>query len=231
MRIRTLITQRLYFGMDAMALRAGMGRVLARCVGLPVELTRLGERHLHQDFVLGEDEGRTLVALFVAEGLLKAPDAKHVDYRLTNRFLEYASARIVEPLERDRARQLVQRACLLAEVINADWKRNPLEITVLAPFGSYMSQEALLEELQLGVVVGSRASARRARWVRMMSKLDGAREIRAAMRELSSFMRIRMANDAQMLPRPFAVVFKQRDEPDGYGPLEPPAPTATESRA
>ena len=231
MRVRTLITQRLYFGMDAMTLRAGMGRVLARCAGVPIELTRVSARHLHQDFMLGEDEGNALINQFVDEGLLKAPNEKHIEYRLSSRFLDYASARVVEPLERERAKQLLQRACRLAELINAEWKRNPLEVAMLAPFGSYMSRDELLEELPLGIVVRARGSARRARWVRASSKLDGAREIRAAMRGISSFMRIRLATETSMLPRPFAVAFQAQEEEADSPFLVLPAPTATESRA
>ena len=42
-----------------------------------------------------------------------------------------------------------------------------------------------------------------------MTKADGARDMRGAFRELSSFIRVRMVNDRQLLPRPFAVVFQQ----------------------
>ena len=35
MNMRTLVTHRLYFGMDALALRGAMTRVLARVAGLP----------------------------------------------------------------------------------------------------------------------------------------------------------------------------------------------------
>ena len=50
----------------------------------------------------------------LAEGLLEAPDELQADYRLTERFLEFAAARVVEPLPRERARQLLLQACALA---------------------------------------------------------------------------------------------------------------------
>jgi hypothetical protein len=42
----------------------------------------------------------------------------------------------------------------------------------------------------------------------MATKAEGANQIRAAFRELSSFVRVRVVHDAQLLPRPFAVAFQ-----------------------
>ena len=41
MKALTLVTQRLYFGIDALSLRAATGRVLSRVVGLPPERARV----------------------------------------------------------------------------------------------------------------------------------------------------------------------------------------------
>jgi len=205
MKARTLVTQRLYFGLKAIDLRAATGRVLSRVVGLPPERARVSARHLRQDFGVDTVQGNTLVEQLVAEGLLEPPGELQADYGVTERFVEYASARVVEPLPRERARQLLAHACELATRVNGQWTHNPLEIEAVAPFGCYMSRDRQLAELPLGIVV--RPRARRARWGRAQTKSDGAREIRAQFRELSSFIHVRMVNDTRRLPRPFAVAF------------------------
>ena len=205
MKARTLVTQRLYFGMSALNLRAATGRVLSRVVGLPPERARISARSLRQDFGVDTVQGNALVEQFVAEGLLERPGELQADYGITDRFVEYASARVVEPLARERARHLLANACELAARVNGEWTRNPLEIEAVAPFGCYMSRDRQLAELPLGIVV--RPRARRARWGRAQTKSDGAREIRVQFRELSSFVHVRMVKDARLLPRPFAVAF------------------------
>jgi hypothetical protein len=207
MKARTLVTQRLYFGMDALNLRAATGRVLSRVVGLPPERARVNLRSLRQDFGVDTVQGNMLVEQFVADGMLQPPGKLQVDYGLTERFLEFASARVVEPLPRERARQLLAHACELAARVNSEWTRNPLEIEAVAPFGCYMSRDRQLSELPLGIVVRPRPATLRARWGRIHTKSDGAREIRAEFRELSSFILVRMVNDTRRLPRPFAVAF------------------------
>lgn len=217
MKSRTLVTQRLYFGVDALTLRAGTVRALSRTVGLPPERARVSAKHLRQDFGVDTVQGNVLIESLLAEGMLEAPDDLQADFGLTERFLEYASARVVDPLPRERAKQLLADACMLAENINAEWTRNPLEIEVLAPFGCYMSRDAQLAELPLGIVVRYRAAARRARWGRMQHKNDGAREMRARFRGLSSFVHVRMVGDSRKLPRPFAVAF-HADSPGVVAP-------------
>jgi hypothetical protein len=207
MRVRTLVTDRLYFGLDALNLRAATARVLARVVGLPRERARVSMRYLCQDFGVDAGQGQALIDELVADGLLEAPHELQADYGLTERFLEYAAARVVEPLPRQRAKQLLAQACALAAEINADWTHNPMEIEAIAPFGSYMTRDPRLPELSVGIVVRPRAATRRARWGRMKAKSDGARAIRAAFRELSSFIVVRMVHETQLLPRPFAIAF------------------------
>ncbi|HET9762303.1 MAG TPA: hypothetical protein VFR50_02250, partial [Casimicrobiaceae bacterium] len=92
------------------------------------------------------------------------------------------------------------------------WTRNPLEIEIVAPYGSYMSRDRQLAELSLGVVVRARLASRRARWGRIVTRSEGAHDIRAAFRELSSFVHVRLASSKERLPRPFAVAF-QDDSP------------------
>jgi hypothetical protein len=208
MGVRTLVTDRRYFGVDPLKLRAAAWRVLARVAGLPPDRARVSARHLRQDFGVSTIEGQALIDELVANGLLRPRTEMPSDYRLTRRFAEYASARVVDPLPRARARHLLAMACALASEINANWTRNPLEIEMVAPFGRYMSRDEQLAELPLGIVVRARPGSRRAHW-RMATKADGANEIRAAFRELSSFVRVRLVNDTRLLPRPFAVAFQE----------------------
>ena len=157
MKIRTLVTKRQYYGMEAVALRAAMARVLSRVAGLPADEARVSRRHLCQDFGLDPAAAQDTLDQMVADGLLQQPDERQGDFALTERFFEFATARVVEPLPRERARQLLGKVCLLATQINAEWKSNPLEIVALAPFGSYISPDKLLAELPLGIVVRPRS--------------------------------------------------------------------------
>jgi hypothetical protein len=210
MKKRTLITKKLYFGMDAVRLRDASGRVLSRLVGLSPERARVSTQNLHHDFGVNTVEGKALVDELVAEGLLQPHAEREGDYFLTERFVEVAAARVVEPLTRTKAKYLLVKACDLAARINAEWTHNPLEVEAVAPFGSYMSLDEELAELDLGIVAQPRETVRRVRWGRVATKTEGAIEIRAAFRELSSFVRVQMVRDRQLLPRPFAVVFQQR---------------------
>jgi hypothetical protein len=229
MKIRTLVTKRQYYGLEAVALRAAMARVLSRVVGQPPEAARVSRRNLYHDFALDAAASQAMVDELVADGLLLQPDERQGDFTLTERFFEFATARVVEPLPRDRARQLLGKACMLAARINAEWKANPLEVTALAPFGSYLSHDKLLAELPLGIAVRPRSSSRKGRWTRMTSRKDGAKQIRAAMRELSSFFHVRMVSDPRLLPQPFAIVFHDSGD-DDVGSLPEPIETAAESQ-
>lgn len=208
MKPRTLITQHLYFGMEAQKLRDASGRVLARVVGLPPERARVRAEHVKQDFHVDTVEGKALVDEFVAEGLLQPRAERAGDYYLTERFVEVAAARIVEPLPRARAKYLVDQASELAGRVNAEWSRNPLEVDSVVAFGSYMSLDDTLAELDLAVIVRTRSPARRTRWKRMATRPEGAGEIKAAFRALSSFVHVQIMKDMRLLPRPFAVVFQ-----------------------
>ena len=73
MKARTLVSDRLYFGLDPFRLRAATSRALSRVVGLPPERARLSEAHLRHDFALDTMQLRVLVGEFVAEGLLEPP--------------------------------------------------------------------------------------------------------------------------------------------------------------
>jgi hypothetical protein len=204
---RTLITDRLYFGLDPVRLRAATHRSLARVVGLPPERARLSETHLRHDFALDTVQLSMLVGEFVAEGLLDPPNANQAGYGLKREFFELAAARVVDPLPRARAKRLLVEGCAYAGRVNANEINNPLAIASFAVYGDYMSRAHHLEELSLGVVVELRAAARPRRFGRMLTKAEGADAIRNGFRELSSFIRVRLVTDERTLPRPFSRVF------------------------
>jgi len=207
MKARTLVTDRRYFGVDAVTLRTAAGRVLSRVVGLPPERARVSAQALRNDFGVDTIVAESVVNELVAEGLLLPHRQLRGDYHVHPRFVEFASARVVEPLQRTRAKRLLAKACELAAEFNAESSRNPLTIEALAVFGAYMSRDSKLAELPLGIVVRPRPADHRARWGRMHTNADGASALRHRFAELSSFVRVRIVTDRSALPRPFAVVF------------------------
>ncbi|MCC6378781.1 MAG: hypothetical protein IT519_08200 [Burkholderiales bacterium] len=211
MKQRTLVSDRRYFGIDALALRAAAARVVSRVAGLPPERARVRGAFLRQDFGLDTVDGRALLEEFCAVGLLQKPAEPASDFLVTPKLAEYANARIVEPLPRAKAKALVLRACELAERVNRDWSRNPLEIAAVAPHGSYLSREQRLDELPIALVVRARPSTRRARF-HQLSKTDGAQGLRESFSELSSFVRVRLVTALDAVPRPFSVAWQAEDD-------------------
>jgi len=207
-RPRTLITHRVYFGLEAQRLRDGSGRVMARVVGLAPERAHVSLNHLAQDFGLDAREGRAIVDELMAEGLLRRRTGRRDAFFPTERFAELAGARVVDPLARSRARLLVHAAGELAAAINATSRANPLAIEAVAVFGQYMSLDDELGELELALVVRPRERGRRFRWRRPASRSEGANEIRRAFGALSSFVQVHLVTDLASVPRPFAVVFQ-----------------------
>jgi len=209
-RQRTFITHRRYFGVDAQRLRDGSSRVLSRVVGLPPERARVSAHHVQQDFGLDTANGRALVSQFVAEGLLRPRAERPDDYFLTERLVEVAAARVVEPLPRARAKVIVGRVGEVAARINAESRRNPFLVEAVAVFGSYMSLDEELGELDLAAVTRARPTARGIHWRPMASREEGASEIRRALRELSSFVHVQVYTSLRLVPRPFVVAFEER---------------------
>ncbi|MCC6193383.1 MAG: hypothetical protein IT518_02850, partial [Burkholderiales bacterium] len=103
MKQRTLLTDRLYFGIDPLRLRAATGRTLARVVGLAPERARVSVTNLCHDFAVDTRQGAALADELVKGGLLEPLSERQAGYRLTAEFYELAQARIVEPLPRARA--------------------------------------------------------------------------------------------------------------------------------
>jgi len=208
MKGRTLIADRLYYGLAPLRLRAATTRALARIVGLSAERARVSAASLRHDFAVDTVQAEAMVNEMVADGLLEPPSERLPGYAFTKEFMELAGARIVEPLPRTRAKQLLTEACALAERINEEDVHNPLMVVAFAVYGDYMSREHRLAELSLGLVVDLRPVSRRMRFGRMLRKQEGAEAIKAAFRRLSSFVRVRLVTDVRTLPRPFSLVFE-----------------------
>ena len=211
MKSRTLVADRRYFGLDALSLRNAASRVAARIAGLPPERARVRGAFLRQDFGVNTVDGRVLLDEMCATGLLARPGGPTSDFLVTPKLIEFATARVVEPLSRARAKLLVARACELADRVNRDLARNPLEIVMVVPYGSYLAREQRMDELPLALVVRARPESRRARWNRM-SKSEGARGMREVFGELSSFVRVRLVTGLDAVPRPFTVAWQSDDE-------------------
>jgi hypothetical protein len=210
-KARTLVADRRYYGLDPISLRAAAGRVAARVAGLPPERARVRGAFLRQDFGLDTVEGRALLDDLCAGGLLEKPPGPTSDFLVTQRMLEMAVARVVEPLPRAKAKVLVVRACELAERVNRQWARNPLEIAMVVPHGPYFGGDERLETLPIALVVRSRPGSRRAMFNRL-SKADGARGLRESFAELSSYVRVRLCTALEDVPRPFTVAWQADDE-------------------
>lgn len=210
MKLRTLLADRTYYGLEPKRLRDATGRALSRVVGLPPERARVSATNIRHDFSLDTVQGEALLKELVSSGLLEPPSDTQPGYRLRRGFYELAGARIVEPLPRARAKQILSEACALAERINEVDVHNPLYIDCFAVFGDYMSREHKLEDLWLGVAVDLRPPSRRMRFGRSMRKSEGAESIRGAFKDLSSFVHVRLVTDVRTLPRPYSVVFESR---------------------
>ena len=70
MKSRTLIADRLYYGLEPVRLRAATSRALARVVGLAPERARISATNLPPRFRRGHAKGEALVGQLVADGLL-----------------------------------------------------------------------------------------------------------------------------------------------------------------
>ena len=209
MTIRTLVWEQLQFGLEPPAFRRGAARALARVAGRSREEARVTVEELREDFRLDAAGAEALLLGLVERRLLERANDTH--YRLTERFREFALARVVPALDRARAKRLIERAGILASQINAKWTRNPFVIAMIAVSGSYMSRNRKLPELNLWLIVRPRTPSRSSVWGLSSSRGEAARQI--AVRSLSSFIVVRMVTEDKSLPRPFTIAFRAEDTP------------------
>jgi len=222
--MRTLVSTRLYFGLEPVVFRRGAGRALARASGVPLDKAKTSLQALSTDFGLQSPAADKLLQALVATGLLEPCSENASDFRLTKRFAEFALAPVVPPLPRPRAKELVAQACRLAATINAEWSANPLMISMLAVSGDYMTVSRRVGELTLWPVVKRRAHVRNLPFCASLTKGDGASKIGTGLRALSSFIVVRIVTEESRIARPFAVPF--RDHSDDVMP----SPTPDRSR-
>jgi hypothetical protein len=209
-KIRRLIADQQYFGLDAKTFHNGAAHMLARLTAQGAERPRVDVRTLGEDFHLDGAASWALLRAMLAGGLLLTDGPGN--YRPAARFREYALANVVLPLSRARAREVIDRANKLAARINTNWDRNPYRIRMVAVSGSYMSRSDRLQDLSLWLVLNRRAEARTRRWRSPLGKSDALRQIAAAMRELSSFVVVRIVSERHAVQRPFSVVFQAEDD-------------------
>ena len=205
---RTLVAERAYFGFDPEAFQNGVQRLVAR-----VDATRASPQVtapiLCADFGVGSAQAEVLLQAFARGGLLRAD--KRGEYRITERLRNYATARVVAPLQRARAKLLINEAAARASRINAEWRRNPLCIEAIAVSGGYMSRHDKLSELTLWLVVTPRPDVKTRR-PRQASDLAARRQIITAMCALSSFVIVHVVTDRSQVQRPFSIVFNAEED-------------------
>jgi hypothetical protein len=204
----TLVTRRLYFGVDARRLRDSAERVLLRVQGLPPERARVNIDALEHDFGWNPNATRSIVDQMVQNGLLQRLSPHAAEFGITEKFRRCAQARIVDPLPRSRAQFLLGHVADLARKFNESEQRNKYEIDTIAVFGQYMSSEHELTELALGVTGRRRAPVERPLFGRATVATEGTDHIRALLEAPSGFITVSFIQKLPDLPKPFSIVFK-----------------------
>ena len=204
----TLVTKRLYFGLDALRLRDATERVLSRVHGIPPERAKVRLDTLVDDFRVSAAASKAMVDEMVRKGLLRPLTPDSSEYCITEKFRQYALARIVEALPRTRAKMLLDHIADLALNFNRTAANNKYEIEAIAVYGAYMTRDPDLAELSLGVTGRRRPPANRSASGRGAKPVDGSEQIRELFERQSSFVEVSFFHHLQDVPRPFAVVFK-----------------------
>jgi len=204
----TLVTRRLYFGVDARRLRDATERVLLRVQGLPPERARVNLDALTQDFGWKAETSRSIVEQMIQGGLLHRLSPHAAEFGITDKFRRCATARIVDPLPRERAALLLAHLADIARQFNETDERNKYEIDTIAVFGAYMSNDNELTDLPLGVTGRRRTPPARALFGRATAPTDGTEQIRALLEAPSAFIAVSFVHKLADLPKPFSVVFK-----------------------
>ena len=221
MTIRTLVGNQSYFGLEPMLLRRGVERVLQRFAAIPREHARVTVATLRVDFQLDTAAAHALMRALLKQGLLALEPNRPNECRLTERFRELTLVRIVPPLGRARAKELIEDACRLAAQINADEAHNPLFIEMMALSGTYMSRSDKIGEIVLWPVVKPRSRVSSRRHKPSMGEIAAAAEIRGALRALSSFLVLQVVSDTTLIERPFSVPFRAEQAMPAEAPPAP----------
>jgi hypothetical protein len=204
----TLVTRRLYFGVDALRLRDATERVLLRVQGLPPERARINLQALAQDFGWNPDSCRDLAEQMVHGGLLQKLSPHANEFGITDKFRRCAQARIVDPLPRSRASMILGHLADIAMQFNRTATRNKYEIDAIAVHGDYLRGVDDLSELAVGVTGRRRAAPARALFGRATVPTEGTDQIRALLESTSPILAVSFVQQLSDLPRPFSVVFR-----------------------
>lgn len=207
MKTPTLVANYFYFGLDAMRLREGSGRILERIQGRPAGRASVGLNTLTREFGLGDASPAT-VDQMLEFGLLERQDSQRNVFGVTDRFRQYAHARIIKPLQRAQARLLLSHVRELAQRFNRRAAHNRYTIAALAVFEGYMSLDKELAELAIGVVRRRRTPAETAASGRATKVTEGSDAIRALLEESSHFVRVSFFPRLRDVPRPFSVFYE-----------------------
>jgi hypothetical protein len=206
-----LVRNSSYFGLLPQQFREATGRVMARIAGRPPAAATIGLNTLALGFGLSAPASRELAERMVQSGLLKHGDRHSAAYALTERFRGYAQARIVEPLPREKAQLLVSHFGDVAVRFNRSAASNKYEIEAIAVHGTYMSRDAGLAEISLGITGRRRHAGRRTAEARATTPTEGATELRALFERQSEFVQVDFYKRLQDVPRPFSVIFQAED--------------------
>jgi len=206
---RKLIAYQLYFGIEARAFHAGAQRMLKRASAQASGQTWINIRTLSEDFKLDLAASGTLLRAFLTGGLLY-PDGDG-GYEATERFRQYALTRVVLPLMRSEAKDLLHRACSFAAGFNADSQRQPLLIETMMVSGSYITRCDLVPELSLWLILRRRRQPDGQHSTPSFDKDDSVRHLKEKMKELGPIVEVHIAPDRDKVARPFSVVFQRKD--------------------
>ncbi len=198
MKQRTLLSDRLYFGLDPMRLRASAHRALSRVVGLPPERARISATQPAAGLRGRHDAGRRRWSR----------NRRRRAARAAERAVTTATAvtsRVLRAGGRTHRRAAAARA--RASSCSPRPARSPSASTT-RPSSNPLSDRGVRRVRRLHEPVAPAGPAHhsasssncarrrcRTRFGRMQSKAEGAEAIRAAFRELSSFVRVRLVTD------------------------------------
>ena len=208
MRPLTLVTRKLYFGVDAQRMRDASARVCARVEGKPPERAIVKLDALLEDFRVSAAASRLMIDEMLHRGLLECRDERAGEYGVTDKFRRYAYAEIIEPLPRSRAKMLLTHVADLAWQFNRIAQDNKYEIDALAVYGPYMSLEPELEEVTVGITGRRRPPPPRPAAGRATQLVKGREQIRDLIEGQSRYLRVHFFQHLDEIPRPFSVLFK-----------------------
>lgn len=208
MKTMTLVARHLYFGLDPSRLRDAANRVLARVPEDTSVSAKVGVEALVEDFSLTPSVSKAIIDEMVQSGVLTKLAPTGMNYGITTRFREIARARIIEPLERTQAQLLIGHCAELAEQFNRTAIRNKYEIEAIAVFGSYMTRNKAIAELELAITGRRRAPGQKNLIGRGVTPSEGTERIRALFERQSGFIEVHFFKRLADVPRPFSVIFK-----------------------